>query len=291
LPQDKGIEDVALYGGKRGWEVLERFFGGVGDYLMGKGQVLVLFSSLTNKQKVEEIIGQNMLEFEELERKRLPMFEELYVYLVWKSEVLRKLESRGVSEIKYFAHGKRGNVFVGVFDKSKLIKTHFAKPERVKVAIKVKRKESLAVERMKNEVRWLRVLNRSGIGPKLLFYGENFLVYEFVEGEFILEWIDKNKENKKILIKVMEQCFEMDKLGVNKEEMHRPLKHIIIDKMDKPVLIDFERCYEAKKPHNVTQFGQFLVNHGFAGKDIIEKLKAYKEEMGEDNFKEILDLI
>ena len=43
----------------------------------------------------------------------------------------------------------------------------------------------------------------------------------------------------------------------NKDEMHHPLKHIIITPSG-PVLIDFERCKETKKPKNVTQFVEFL---------------------------------
>src|SRR3989344_2045504 len=33
LPQDPGVEDAALYGGKRGWEVDERFFRYASRYL------------------------------------------------------------------------------------------------------------------------------------------------------------------------------------------------------------------------------------------------------------------
>ena len=97
LPQDKVgnelIEDPALYGGKHGWEISEKFFSEVNDYLVANGKILFLFSSLTNKEKIEEIISQNLLEFKELEKQKLPMFETLYVYLIEKSKVLRELES------------------------------------------------------------------------------------------------------------------------------------------------------------------------------------------------------
>jgi len=52
----------------------------------------------------------------------------------------------------------------------------------VKVAIKVKRKSSLAKGRIKNEAKWLKVLNKKGIGPQLLFAGKDYLVEEFVDG-------------------------------------------------------------------------------------------------------------
>ena len=67
LPQDKGIEDSALYGGKKGWELSERFFTEVSRYLFAEGMILFLFSSLTNKEKIEEIISHHLFQFAELE--------------------------------------------------------------------------------------------------------------------------------------------------------------------------------------------------------------------------------
>ena len=42
--------------------------------------------------------------------------------------------------------------------------------------------------------------------------------------------------------------------------MHRPLTNVLITKENKVKLIDFERMHKSKKPHNVTQFCQFLIN-------------------------------
>ena len=91
-----------------------------------------------------------------------------------------------------------------------------------------------------------------------MFYGLDYVVYKFVEGEFILDWIRtaNSEEIKDMLIKILDQCLEMDKLKLNKEEMHRPFKHILIDKQ--PVLLDFERCFQTEKPHNITQFLEFI---------------------------------
>ncbi len=272
----KGIDDKALYGGKKGYEVLERFLDSVNDYLTEKGIILVVFSSLTKKEKVDQIIDRNLLEFEELEKKHF-FFEDLFVYKIWKNNTLRELNKKNVKKIKYFAHGKRGVIFMGKYNGKK-------------IAVKVKRKESKAVERIKNEVKWLKVLNKKNIGPRLLFYGDNYLAYKFVEGEFILDYL-RNKRDRKVLVSVLNQCFEMDKLGVNKEEMHRPVKHIIVNEEGEVTLLDFERCYKTKKPHNVTQFGVFLVRHKLANKKIISLLKSYKKEMNKSNLDKIAKLI
>lgn len=296
LPQDKGIDDPALYGGKRGWEILERFFSNAGDHLLNHGRIMIIFSSLTNKDKVDELIRGKMLEAEELERKKLPFFEELYVYLIQKSSLLKKLESRGISEISYLTHGRRGDIFTGIFNPAYDVKKYLARQGRLKVAIKVKREESRAVERIKNEAEWLKLLNREKIGPRLLFSGEDYLVYEFVEGEFILDYLGKNKEKKgsilQVLSDVLGQCFKMDQMGVNKEEMHRPHKHILITGQGKAVLLDFERCYPADNPHNLTQFGDFLISRGMVEKEeMICLLQNYKRDPCLENYNNIREVV
>ncbi|MEK6899999.1 MAG: HemK2/MTQ2 family protein methyltransferase, partial [Nanoarchaeota archaeon] len=121
LPQDKGISDKAIYGGKKGWEISERFFKEVSSYLFPEGIILFLFSSLTNQQKINEILAENLLQWEEIGSEKLS-FEELYVYKISKTALLRRLEGKHLTNICYFAQGKRGNVYTAGFDRSKLIK-------------------------------------------------------------------------------------------------------------------------------------------------------------------------
>lgn len=287
LPEDKGISDKGIYGGKKGYEVLKRFLDSVNDYLTEEGIVLIVFSSLTGKEEVDLIIEKNLLEFEELEKKYI-FFEELFVYLIKKSGLLKDLNKKKIKKIKYLTHGKRGNIFTGIY-------------KNKKVAIKIKRKESKAIKRIQKEIKYLKILNKKKIGPKLLSYGENYLAEEFIEGDFILDWINKLKEKlekenkekiKKIIIEVLKQCFELDKLGINKEEMHRPVKHIVVDKKGKAVLLDFERCYQTKKPHNVTQFCTFLEKAGLIrNKNLKNTLKSYKREINKNNFKKVIKLL
>ncbi|MAG50049.1 hypothetical protein CL621_00215 [archaeon] len=82
LPNSK-FKDIALDGGKKGYEVLERFFSQVKNYLKKDGKILIVFSSLTKPKKVKEIIKKNNFNFKLLEEKKLP-FEKLYVVLVEK---------------------------------------------------------------------------------------------------------------------------------------------------------------------------------------------------------------
>ncbi len=299
LPQDEGIEDAALYGGKNGWELSQKFFDAVSKHLIGDGGILFLFSTLTDKRKIDEMLQHRLFEFRLLGSEKLA-FEELYVYEITKSLLLRELEGKLVEGVCYFAEGKRGIIYTGLYDKNKLVKSHFSRSkQKVKVAVKTVKPESKAVGRIENEVKWLKLLNKKNIGPRLLFSGEDYFVYEFVDGVEILDWLRQGSVVKlevlRLLRDVLEQCFTMDSLGVNKEEMHHPQKHVLVT-TDGPVLIDFERCNQTEKPQNVTQFVEFIcrMKDELVKKDIIVGVEAlrnlareYKEVYTRQVFEEI----
>ena len=179
--------------------------------------------------------------------------------------------------MEFLAKGKRGVVYLDEIDGKKVV-------------VKKARPESTAINRIENEANWLKKLNKIGIGPKLISQGEGYFIAEFIDGELFGKWIEKNKD-KKVLLNILKQCRKLDRLKVNKLEMHNPLKNIIIGK--KVVLIDFERCKFTHEPKNVTQFVQFLVK-----KKVIERndrlneiLKKYKESYSEREFTKLLGLL
>ncbi len=286
LPKDHLKKDIAVIGGRKGYETLERFLNEVSQYLHSDGITLVSFSSLTNKNKVDEAVLKNLLTSKMLHSTRL-FFEELYVYLIKKSLLLKKLEQFKINNPKYFAHGKRGVVLTGDYGNKK-------------VGIKVKRAESEAKGRIENEAEFLKLVNKKGIGPRFVFYKSGVLVYEFVEGKYIRDWLPKAKKSavKRVFRKVLAQCFALDQMKISKEEMHSPLKHIIIGK--KIVLLDFERAHYSKEPKNVTQFMQFIMSqeHIFdkkslkkKKKEMIELAKAYKSAPIKENFNKLLKAV
>ena len=161
-----------------------------------------------------------------------------------KNQTAKKLEKLGASKIMKIAKGTRGIIYTGQL-KGK------------KIAIKIKKPISKVIDTITKEAKWLSLLNKHKIGPKLIFCDDEIIVYKFTDGPVIKEYLQKcNKlQRKKILTELLKQCALMDKLGINKEEMHHPTKNIIVLK-GKPVLIDFERAHKSIKPQNVTQFVQ-----------------------------------
>jgi release factor glutamine methyltransferase len=275
LPQEGTKRHIDLEGGKKGYEVVEKFLDIVAEYLDDKGEILLLFSSLTRKHKVLELIGDNLFISRELGKKRM-FFEELYVYQLKKDPLLAKLEKKGLKNVRYLAHGKRGVVYTGQY-------------KRKKVAIKVKREESQAENTVAKEAKWIKEMNKYGIGPKYIFHTVDYLVYEYVDGHYLKDLIGVRKLGP-VLKKLLDQAYKMDCLNVEKKEMTRPLKNAIV-KGQNIVLIDFERMRKTEDPHNVTQLCQFFMIHskplGLNKRKIMSLVKKYSVDRAEEKYKEI----
>lgn len=274
LPQDHHERNIALEGGKQGHEVIARFLDDVNLYLKPDGVILLVFSSLT--PHIKELLQLNLLTGEELGKTHM-FFEDIFVYLIKRNPVLNELHKKGVCNIKFFARGKRGLVFTGVY-------------KRKKVAIKIKRPESMALNSVVREANMLKFLNGHGIGPKYLFHSSKFLVYEFVDGVYLKDLI-QSKKLKSICKKVFEQCFLLDSLRVDKQEMTRPYKHVIV-KGDKITLIDFERARKVEEAHNVNQFCTFVMNHvDQKNKRWVELGREYSKDKSRKNLQRLLVML
>ena len=286
LPAEHENKDIASIGGKRGYELLERFLDEVNDFLSEEGKIIIVFSSLTNKQKVDEIIAKNLFDKKLLHSTDF-FYETLYVYLLKKNDFLHQIDLLGVKNVRYLAQGKRKIVYSGFYKRRKVA---------VKSVLQGKKSTSIQLE-----VRFLKILNKHKIGPALLHISDDFLIEEFVDGVFIKTYVESaSKSQLKWLFKeVFKQCFVMDCLRINKDEMHHPIKHVLISGK-KVVMIDFERCRHTEDPKNVSQFCQYIVNllpllrrKGFAlnSAEIIFHAKEYKFCICKKHFNNIISLI
>ena len=189
------------------------------------------------------------------------------------------MKINGISKINYLAKGKRSIVYIGILKEKK-------------VAIKTRNPSSLVRNKIENEAKFLKILNKHKIGPKLIMKGKNYIVYLFVEGTLLQEFLEEEKvqsKKRKVVINILAQARIMDKLKINKLEFTRPVKHIFVNN-SKVIIIDFERAYHTKKPKNVTQFCQFLIRNNLMKRDI-KILKKYKDSQTNKNFKEIIKRI
>jgi len=80
LPTDKP-KDIALDGGKEGYNLICKFLHECKRFLKPNGKILILFSSLTGKETLDNFLIKNNWNYKELGKKQI-FFETLYVYLI-----------------------------------------------------------------------------------------------------------------------------------------------------------------------------------------------------------------
>ena len=176
-----------------------------------------------------------------------------------------------------------------------------ARRKNEKVALKIRRIDADRVS-MLREARLLRKANSVQVGPQLLNASKNFLLMQFVEGDLLLQWLEKDVSKPRlrtILRNILEQCWRLDTARLDHGELSHGPKHVIIDGMDKPYIVDFETSSTRRRPSNVTSISQFLFMSGMSSgiprklgiknkENIVDSLKQYKRDMSLDNFLEIL---
>lgn len=248
LPQELPVRDIALEGGRQGFETIKDFLFQANPFLARNGRILLLFSSLSKKSEVENAIRQQLFVFRELDRLHV-FFEDLFVYEITKSSLLKMVEHAGVSGLRFFARGKRSWVYRGKYRGKDCI-------------VKVRRPDS-AVDPAAKEGRMLKIVNKLGLGPRLFLTSKDFVVYEFVPGKYVQDVLNK-RTRKSIFRQLFKQAFLLDQAGLAKEEMLRPLRNAIVTPRGKVVMIDFERTHKSKKPSNVTQLCTFAAQKGVA---------------------------
>ncbi len=83
LPDDEGINDIALYGGKKSYETIFRFLRQAKNFLKPNGKILLVFSSFTNKEKVDNFLTKNSWKFKEVDKIHIS-FEDIVLYEIKK---------------------------------------------------------------------------------------------------------------------------------------------------------------------------------------------------------------
>ncbi len=83
LPNDADVKDIALDGGPEGYEIIEKFLKDARNHLDKKGKILLLFSSLSKKKKIDKLLKEHQYVSKEVGKQKLA-YETLYVYEVSK---------------------------------------------------------------------------------------------------------------------------------------------------------------------------------------------------------------
>ena len=214
---------------------------------------------------------------------------------------LKELQKLGVKALEF--NGEKQAFNIPVLGKGYVGIVTIAYRNGEKMALKIRRIDA-ARSRMQQEAKMLKKANSVRVGPNLLDVSKNFLLMQFIDGDLLPKWLEKRREKtqvRKVLRKVLEQCWRLDEAGLDHGELSRASKHIIINKKGKPSIVDFETASLIRKPSNVTSICQFLfisgtvarkVAENLGEKDretIIDVLRRYKNDRTRENFERVLE--
>lgn len=172
-------------------------------------------------------------------------------------------------------------------------------------ALKIRRTDANRPN-MYDEVAYQSLANSSGVGPFLVNFSENFILMEYIKGTDILDWYGSRRISKKRKINcttlILKQCYVLDCLNLDHGQLNRLDCHIIISKDDKPTILDFETSSTQRRVRNLTSASQSIFLKGsiyyqllnsihYDRKQIMEKIKAYKTDMTQQRFDNILSML
>ena len=199
---------------------------------------------------------------------------------------IRKLQKLGVQKLEFM--GEKSVFDMPVLGKGCVGVVIVAYTRYGRAALKIRRVDADRKD-MFHEGEMLRTSNKIGVGTKLFEISRNFLLMVLIEGNHFPEWIKSLKENshsrlRLVLKSILEQCYNLDNLGLDHGELSNAQKHIIIDESDTSHLIDFETASINRRVSNVSSVCQYL----FLGSQIAHKVN---ENLGEVDKKKLIDTI
>jgi putative serine/threonine protein kinase len=144
------------------------------------------------------------------------------------------------------------------------------------------------------------------VGPKFLAVTKHFLLMELVDGDLLEFWLQNHRKEesvRKILTNILEQCWRLDEIYLDHGELSKAPKHLLVDKTNKPYIVDFETASTQRNASNVTSVCQFLYQGnsdvtraiaqiiGERDHDrLVAALRKYRKERNRENFEELLKL-
>jgi putative serine/threonine protein kinase len=171
------------------------------------------------------------------------------------------------------------------------------------VALKIRRLDADR-ESMEREAGFLKIANRVDVGPQLFAKSKNFLAIGLADGMKMIDWIKQDLDARQvryIALRILEQCFKLDTIGLDHGELSNMNKHVIVGK--DITIIDFESASTKRRVSNVTAAAQCIfIGSEIARKvksvlkmdstdEIIQALKKYKHDVSKENLESLFDLL
>jgi putative serine/threonine protein kinase len=219
-------------------------------------------------------------------------------------ERVRELSALGISSL-YFT-GSALIDGVRVLGKGCVGIVTLAELDGIPVALKIRRYDADRPT-MVNEGRLLRLANSVNVGPQLISVTRNMLIMQFFNGVPLFKWAesgsaDNTDATREVLKDLLSSCFRLDAAGLDHGELSHAPKNVLVNRVGKACIVDFETASTTRRVANVTSLLQYFMfgriskrvwaSKIFPRKRIVLKtLGVYKREPSVENFRSILQVL
>jgi len=172
---------------------------------------------------------------------------------------LRELKKIGVEALELRGRHKVGNV--PLLGKGHVGVVVAAQQKGASAALKIRRMDADR-ESLLEEAENLKIANQVSVGPRLKEKSENFLLMEFIEGPYLVDWVANLGPSDIPLLRqtiriLLGKARALDSVGLDHGELSRAHRHVIVSR-NHPRIIDFESASTRRKAANVTSISQFI---------------------------------
>jgi putative serine/threonine protein kinase len=193
---------------------------------------------------------------------------------------LEELRMHGVTAVEFSGRGSAFNVpvlgkgFVGV-----VVTAHL---NEQRAALKIRRVDADRPS-LQHEAEMLTKANSVMVGPRLIDASKNFLLMQLIDGDPMPAWLETHtakEEVRKVLTDILAQCWRLDTAGLDHGELSKAPKHLIVDKAQKPWIVDFETASDTRKTANITAICQYLFMGGGAVAGAVAEALGERSRIG-----------
>ena len=171
------------------------------------------------------------------------------------------------------------------------------------VALKIRRVDADR-ESLSAEAEYLKIANGVSVGPQLFASSGNFLVMEFIDGEYLVNWVGGLEHSgegrlRHVIRRLLDKARRLDGVGLDHGELSRAHRHVILAG-DEPRIIDFESASTVRRVANVTSIAHYIYFNRYMRSmvegaipvpeenDLIEALRRYKGSPIDANYDDLL---
>jgi len=215
---------------------------------------------------------------------------------------IRELKNLGVAAVEFA--GKANAFNVPVLGKGYVGVVVIAHADDQRFALKIRRIDA-SREGLQHEAQMLEKANSVNVGPRFVRVSQNFLLMEFIDGDLLPCWLEKMEKRQvlqKVLRETIAQCAKLDSISLDHGELSKAPKHVIIDRLRNPCIVDFETASVRRKPANVNAICQyFFLSRGTVARlisenlgprnldNIVDTLRVYKHSGTQKGLEQVLE--